>query len=53
MLVNLPCESPYPHHLVGAAPALLADDEQEIRRANSQARKRVRYGEPGYRTRYL
>ena len=31
----------------------LDDDEQEIRRANSPARKRIRYGEPGYRTHYL
>ena len=31
----------------------LDDDEQEIHRANSLARKRVRYGGPGYRTRYL
>ena len=34
-------------------PPPLDDDEQEIRRANSPARKRVRYGDPGYRTRYL
>ena len=34
-------------------PSPLDNDEQEIRRANSPARKRVCYGDPGYRTRYL
>ena len=34
-------------------PPPLDDDEQEIRRANSPARKHVCYAEPGYRTRYL
>ena len=33
-------------------PPPLDDDEQEIRRSNSPARKRVRYGDPVYRTRY-
>ena len=31
----------------------LDDDEQEIRKANSPARKCVRYGDLGYRTHYL
>ena len=34
-------------------PPPLDDDEQEIRRANSPARKHIRYADPGYRTRYL
>ena len=34
-------------------PPLLDDDGEEDHWASSPARKRVRYGDPGYRTRYL
>ena len=34
-------------------PPPLDEEEKEIRRASSPACKRVRYGEPVYRTRYL